>query len=231
MAAKLRDSSILLLSAIARTMSGRLCIARPERRSRARRPLRPPGWTRSSGSRSRLRAPGVAARVGVDGQEQVRAFAIGDGGSLLERHEHIRVARHDDFDARLLASRFSSRSATSSVSSDSLTPFLCAPGSWPPCPASITIRAMPRPSCRERENLPSVLVAAGGMDDGAGRAGPSRVLFSQRRIDLLRRRGRRGGHDWRRRSGQRLWFRRHGSGRGGCTSSAFDIHDNAVKGS
>src|SRR6185369_15416319 len=64
----------------------------------------------------------------------------------------------------------------------------CAPGSWPPCPASMTTRETPSPSCRESENLPlefaigatggsafagagvegsGASVAAGGFDGGA----------------------------------------------------------------
>src|SRR3954470_3482352 len=52
-------------------------------------------------------------------------------------------------------SRRLNRVATSSVSSDSLTPFACAPGSCPPWPASITTRATPSPSWRANENLPA----------------------------------------------------------------------------
>ena len=45
---------------------------------------------------------GVAARVRMDRQEQIRAFAVRDRGPLLERHEHVGVARHHDLHARLL---------------------------------------------------------------------------------------------------------------------------------
>ena len=45
---------------------------------------------------------GVAAGVGVDRQEEVGAFAVGDRGALLERDEDVGVARHHDFDAGLI---------------------------------------------------------------------------------------------------------------------------------
>ena len=52
------------------------------------------------------------------------------------------------------SSSFWTRSATSSVSSASLMPLPCAPGSWPPWPASMTMRETPSPSWRDSENLP-----------------------------------------------------------------------------
>ncbi len=65
----------------------------------------------------------------------------------------------------------------SSVRSASLRPFPRAPGSWPPCPASITIRATPRPSWRASENPPRVFTAgtAGGGASGAGDDGAARI--------------------------------------------------------
>ena len=50
------------------------------------------------------------------------------------------------------SSSFCTRSATSSVSSASLMPLPCAPGSWPPWPASMTTRETLEPElARERE--------------------------------------------------------------------------------
>ena len=101
--AKSRDSSILLLSAIARTISGRLCIVWPDAAfSRA-------ATASASGFDGEVQEVGldaaglrVAARVGVDREEQIRAFAVGDRGPLLERNEDVGVAGHDHLDAGLL---------------------------------------------------------------------------------------------------------------------------------
>ena len=101
--AKSRDSSSLLLSVMAFTMSGRLCIVRPEAEfSRAatasrlgvRREVQEVGL-----DAARL---GVSAGVRVNREEQVRLLAVGDRRPLLERHEHVGAAREHHLDARLL---------------------------------------------------------------------------------------------------------------------------------
>ena len=74
-------------------------------------------------------AAGIFAGIGVDGQEQIGAFAIGNSRALLQGDELVLATGHDDFDTRHLAEQLlSSRSATSSTSSDSVTPELWAPG-------------------------------------------------------------------------------------------------------
>ena len=131
--AKSRDSSILLLSAIARTMSGRLRIVRDAAGVLAR----------GDGFRLRIRREvqevgldaarrGAGAGVGVDREEQVGACAVGDRGPLLERNEGVGATRHDHFDAGVLGSSFSRRSATSRTRSASVSPRALAPGSCPP---------------------------------------------------------------------------------------------------
>ena len=72
-----------------------------------------------------------------------------------------------------------SRSATSSTSSASLTPLPCAPGSWPPCPASMTMRETParagapartcRSSCADGTRRRAASAGAGRVrGDGSG---------------------------------------------------------------
>ena len=78
----------------------------------------------------------------------------------------------------------SSRSAMSSTSSASFRPRTCAPGSWPPCPGSMTTRDTPSPSWRDSEKPPRLFAAGrdggAGADDGAGggrwRCGPLRGI-------------------------------------------------------
>ena len=48
------------------------------------------------------RALRVAARVGVNRQEEVGALAVRDRRALLERDEDVGLARHHHFDAGLL---------------------------------------------------------------------------------------------------------------------------------
>src|SRR5437867_2275575 len=69
------------------------------------------------------------------------------------------------------SSSFWRRSATSSVSSASETPFARAPGSWPPWPASITMRDTPSPSWRDSENLPFEFAAGASGESDFGTAG------------------------------------------------------------
>ena len=55
----------------------------------------------------------------------------------------------------------------SRTTSASVTPLPIAPGSWPPCPGSMTMRDTPSPSCRAIENPPFRFLA--------GAAEPSRL--------------------------------------------------------
>ena len=155
--AKSRDSSILLFSAIARTISGRLCMARLDAGVLARGDrfgVRIGGEVQEVGfDPLRLR---VAAGVGVNRQKQVGPFAIGDRGSLLERNEHVGVARQHDLDARLLLSSRLNRERDVERElrfADTVRPARRDRGRH--VPASMTTRETPRPSWRDNENLPS----------------------------------------------------------------------------
>ena len=150
--AKSRDSSSLLFSAIALTKSGSAPIDWPERGvlpGRHRRGAQVVGEVQEVG----LDPPrlGVGAGIGVNREKQVRAFAVGDRRPFLERHELVGPARQNDLDSALLLEQLLEPSATSRTSSASVVPLPFAPGSWPPCPGSMTIRETPSPSCRAIE--------------------------------------------------------------------------------
>ncbi len=196
--AKSRDSSILLFSAIVLTKSGSAPIAWPEVAfSRAAiaaalevgREVQEVGF-HAAGLR-------VVAGVGVNRQEQIRALAVGDRRALLQREELVGPPRQDDFDARRLL-RAASRAAARrrARSPPPWCPRTTPPGSWPPCPGSITIRETPRPSCRAIEKPPAMFGCGGTtgavvVAGGGGRRRRCRSRGSRRRS----RRGRRTGRD------------------------------------
>src|SRR4030095_6809377 len=104
MSAKSRDSSILLFRAMARTISGRLCILPPDVEfSRA-------ATASASGFAAEVRRDvwrgaarfRVAARMGVNRKKKIRTWLVGYRRPLFERHEDIGATRHRHFHGPLL---------------------------------------------------------------------------------------------------------------------------------